>query len=382
MKRILWCETWDDGTVGGSHACMYNLATRLDRSRFEVIAAFCRPNLYSERFAAAGFETIMIPGHVDRGGGFGARVAAFLDRQLLPGRLGRVLDSRKINLLVLNNSVFAGAGFLDPCFERRVPVVAWERGLGPPTPERAPIVARTAQLAASIAISQAVRENMQRIGFRTPRIEIVYDGIDPAHTSTAAPQAVRAQLGIAAGDAVIGMIGNVRHWKGQHVFIEAFACVAKTRPNLRGLMVGGWGKGDMEYHARLTSRIAELGLTDRLRLLGYRSDVNDLLQAMDVVVHASVKPEPWGMVLLEAMAANRPVVATAMGGPLEILDQGHCGELVAPENAEAMGRSIARYLDDPAYRAETVARARARVESAFHIRETVARASALFDALT
>src|SRR5262245_34692184 len=104
---------------------MHALATRLDRQRFEVTAAFCRPNLYAERFAAAGFATVMIPGHIERGTGIAARLGAFADRKLLAGRLGRVLDQRRIDLLVLNNSVFAGGGFLEPCLRRGVPVLAW-----------------------------------------------------------------------------------------------------------------------------------------------------------------------------------------------------------------------------------------------------------------
>jgi glycosyltransferase involved in cell wall biosynthesis len=377
--RILWCETYDDRTVGGSHACMFNVATRLDPARFAVVAGFCRPNAYVPRLAAAGIPSVFFPGLVWRKPGLPGRIAAFVNRRRLPGAVRKILADQRIDLLVLNNSVFAGDGFLETCFERGVPIVAYERGLGPLGPHKDPVVALTPRLGASIAISEVCREHMARTGFRTPRIEVIYDGIDLDRTSAAAPATVRGALGLGPRDTVLGMIGNVRQWKGQHVFVEAFASLAQNRPELRGLIVGGWSSHDREYHDRITGRIEELGLTDRLRLLGFRNDVPDLLQAMDVVVHASTSPEPWGMVLVEAMAANRPVVATAMGGPPEMLDHGRCGELVPPEDAQAMARSIARYLDDPAYRTETVKRARARVEERYQLRDTVARTAALFD---
>ena len=377
--RILWCETYDDGTVGGSHACMFNVATRLEASRYQIVAGFCRPNAYAARFAAKGIPTVLVPGIVERGPGLWARVAAFASRHRLPRVVARILQDHRIDLVVLNNSVFVSHGFMEPCFARGVPVVAYERGLGTIGPERAPTVTLTAQLAASVAISRAVQENLVRGGFQSPRIEVIYDGIDLATTSRADRAAVRARVGLAPDHEVIGMLGNVRHWKGQHVFVEAFGRLARTRPALRGLIVGAWSAGDRDYHAQLTARIAELGLTERLRLLGFRTDVPDLLQAMDVVVHASVTPEPWGMVLLEAMAAARPVVATAMGGPLEMLEDGRCGALVPPEDPPAMATAVARYLDDGTYRAEVVQRARARVEATFHIRDTVAHTARLFD---
>jgi len=377
--RVLWCETYDDGTIGGSHTCMFNLASRLDPDRFKVTAAFYSPNLYVERYTAAGIETIILPGPIDRRPSLLGRMRRSLSsRFLLPWAVRRALAVRRIGLVVLNNSVFASAPFIEAGAARGIPMVAYERGTGIPRPKQLPSLAATARLAASLPVSQSVREHIVRIGFKTPRIEVIYDGIDPNVQPTRPAEAVRAELGLRRNDRVIGMVGNVRAWKGQHVFVDAFFQLAEKRPDVHGLIVGAWSDADREYHADLVRKIAERGLERRLRFLGYREDVRDLLNTMDVMVHASTSPEPWGMVLLEAMAARRPVVATAMGGPLEILDNGRCGLLVPPGDAKAMAHAVDRYLSDAPFRDEMVTRARARVESMYDIRQTVAHTSELF----
>ena len=114
-------------------------------------------------------------------------------------------------------------------------------------------------------------------------------------------------------------------------------------------------------------RVGDSGLSDRIRFLGYRTDVPDLFSAMDIFVHASTKPEPFGMVILEAMAARRPVVATNIGGPPEILEGGRCGILVPPGDAGAIADACGKYFDDEGFRKEIVERAYERLEKEFRI---------------
>ena len=125
-------------------------------------------------------------------------------------------------------------------------------------------------------------------------------------------------------------------------------------------------------------KVGESGLSDRIRFLGYRTDVPDLFSVLDVFVHASTKPEPFGMVILEAMAARRPVVATNIGGPPEILDGGRCGILVPPGDAGAIADACGKYLDDESFRRETVERACERLKAEFNISSSVASTVALF----
>jgi glycosyltransferase involved in cell wall biosynthesis len=173
-------------------------------------------------------------------------------------------------------------------------------------------------------------------------------------------------------------VGNIRFWKGQDHFIDAVKILSERYADVYGLIIGGWGESDRGYHEGLRRRVVESGLSDRIRFLGYRTDVPALLSALDVFVHASTKPEPFGMVILEAMAARRPVVATNIGGPPEILDGGRCGILVPPGDAGAIADACGKYLEDESFRRETVERAFERLEKEFGILRTVEQTVALF----
>jgi glycosyltransferase involved in cell wall biosynthesis len=124
------------------------------------------------------------------------------------------------------------------------------------------------------------------------------------------------------------------------VLLDAFASVARARPQARL-----WIAGDGPRRAMLEARRDALGLGDRVRFLGTRPDVPDLLAAADVVVLSSVR-EGLPVTLLEAMRAERPVVATAVGGCSELVVDGETGRLVPPEDPAALGAAVAPLLAD------------------------------------
>ena len=178
---------------------------------------------------------------------------------------------------------------------------------------------------------------------------------------------------------VIGIIGNVRHWKGQEYFIEAFKLLAPRYLDLYGLIIGGWSDVDHEYLGVLQQTVKDAGLENRIRFLGYRNDTPALLSILDVFVHASIQPEPFGMVLLEAMAARVPIVATRFGGPIEILDAGRYGALVPPEDGKAIAEECIKYFTDEIYRRDTIEKAYKRLCEKFHIKKTVNRIGQLIE---
>jgi glycosyltransferase involved in cell wall biosynthesis len=133
-----------------------------------------------------------------------------------------------------------------------------------------------------------------------------------------------------------------------------------------------------EYAERLKERVAAPDLAGSVVLAGARRDVAACMDAMDVVVHASDR-EPFGRVLLEAMAATRPVIAPREGGPLEIVADGHTGVLVPPRDADALAAAIVSLLEDPARRAEMARAARAHVAARFDIRQHARAVEAVLD---
>ncbi len=378
--NVFFCETFDDGTVGGSHACLYNLIRNLDRSAVRCTVGFYGPNVYVSRYRALGVGVEILPFRRPRRIGFVVwrKLVNWYYRNYQAGRyLAQFFRREGFDLVVLNNSIYASLLFVRVCRTLKIPVVVYERGIG--RLERRHIAA-TANIQASIAISDEVYDAVRRAGFRTPIVERIYDGIDPATMIPCRkPDELKTELGIPVSARVVGIVGNVRPWKGHRYFLDAYRRMADEDDNLWAVIAGGWGEEDREYQLDLQATVDRAGLSDRVKFLGYRSDIPDLLSIFDVFVHASIKPEPFGMVILEAVAAKKPVVATNIGGPVEILDGGHCGLLVPPENGAAIAEACRQYLQDPSFASEKVQRAYDRVLQRFHIHQTVERTMDLFE---
>ena len=154
----------------------------------------------------------------------------------------------------------------------------------------------------------------------------------------------------------VGMVGRLTHWKGQHVFLHA---LAQAFPNGTGEADGSWEGvvvgapmfGEDAYERELRRLTGELGLEGHVRFLGFREEIADELAAMDVLVHASVIPEPFGQVVLEGMAAGLPVVAADSGGPAEVIDHDVSGLLYPPGDSAALARALRALMADPDLRA-------------------------------
>jgi glycosyltransferase involved in cell wall biosynthesis len=156
-----------------------------------------------------------------------------------------------------------------------------------------------------------------------------------------------------------GIVGRISPWKGQDVFIRALA-EAFPRGDARGVVVGAALFGEEGYERSVRSLSAELGLDGRVEFRGFREDVDAELARLDVLVHASVLPEPFGQVVVEGMAAGLPVVAAAAGGPAEIIDDGVSGLLFPPGDVEALAAVLRRLAGDPRLRSRLGAAGRVR----------------------
>ena len=162
----------------------------------------------------------------------------------------------------------------------------------------------------------------------------------------------RAELGVADGQVLFGSFGRLQRWKGQDVFVAAAAEVARARPDARFVVVGGSVFGlEPEYFEHLRQEAARQGLGDRIRFTGFRQDVPRLMAACDVVCHTSRVAEPFGLVIIEAMALGRAVIATRGGGPSEIVASPEDGLLVPPEDVAALAEAMIRLHDSPEKRA-------------------------------
>jgi len=228
-----------------------------------------------------------------------------------------------------------------------------------------------------IAISDFIAEHARATyGVDEQRLRTIHRGID---TSTYEPGAVTPARMIRLaerwrlpdGAPVVMLPGRMTRWKGHAVLIDAVARV--DRPNLRCLLVGA-GTADQRYCAALRRRIAARGLQACVAIVEHCDDMPAAYMLADVVVSASVEPEAFGRVAVEAQAMGRPVVATDHGGARETVMHGRCGWLVPPGDAGATARAITEALSlDAAARADLAATARAHVCTHFTVETMCAR---------
>jgi glycosyltransferase involved in cell wall biosynthesis len=226
-----------------------------------------------------------------------------------------------------------------------LPVVWYQ--LGAPSARAWLDRAATALPAAGIlAVSETAAQAQAQIRPRRP-VRVVHPGVelgrfDPARLPS--PLQARARLGLPQDRPLVGIVGRLQHWKGMHVLVDAMARIAGAHC----VIVGGGHDLEPDYPALLERQIAGLGLQGSVTLAGLQPDVALWMQAMDVVVHASDR-EPFGIVLLEAMALGKPVVAGSEGGPREIVSDGVDGVLTPFGDRAALASAILRYLDDPGF---------------------------------
>ena len=192
--------------------------------------------------------------------------------------------------------------------------------------------------------SEATRKAFIDAGGKAP-IHVVYNGFKTQKFEAIADTdslQIRDQLGI-GNVPLVGLFSRLSYWKGQHILLEA----VRKLPQVHTILVGEALFGEREYDERLKELAATPELTGRVHWLGFRDDIPALMKACDIVVHTSTEPEPFGRVIVEGQLAQRPVIASAAGGALELIEDGRNGLLFPPENAIALRQSIEKLLDNP-----------------------------------
>jgi glycosyltransferase involved in cell wall biosynthesis len=210
-----------------------------------------------------------------------------------------------------------------------------------------------------IFISKALENwaNREGIGDTVPRA-VIYSGIDVKAFQGGDRGKVRRELGIADGRLVVGMISKLWEGKGHDVLFQAWKNVLtewtlETKPLL--LIVG---EGPLEFTLR--NRVLALNISSHVKFAGFRSDISDITAAVDVAVLPSAF-EGMGRVVLEAMAAGKPVVASRVGGIPDLVQDGITGYLVNPGDYESLGRKLMMLLQDNRLRTDLGTAARAAI---------------------
>jgi glycosyltransferase involved in cell wall biosynthesis len=332
--------------LGGAEHSLLDLAAALDPERWRLAAAVPRGPL-AERLRALGVEVSELPLHP-------------LGRSWRPGRLGRTLAGLALGVPALRwrlrrgpicllhaNSNAAGLYAILAAGGR--PVLWHSRDLRP-LGRAGPWLYRRSSVV--IANSAAVRDHLLRECRGGDRVRVIHNGIDtdrfaPGRYSGAA---TRAFLGIAPHSLLVVLVAHLVPWKRHDLFLAAARIVAGEAPDARFVIVGGDPAGANHAWQRQLARLAaEPPLAGRVVFTGAVEDSAPFLEAADVLVHTAAA-EPFGRVLVEAMALQRPVVAPDAGGAREIIRRGTDGFLVRPGDPHAFAAAVLRLSADPALR--------------------------------
>lgn len=220
-------------------------------------------------------------------------------------------------------------------------------------------------VALGIAISDAVRRDAEAV-LPGLAIAVVTNAVDTDHFAPADRDGAELDriAGLATADpgtVRVGLVATYARWKGQDVFLDALARLPASGPPVRGYVVGGpiyatagsqFSRDALERHA------AANGLDGRVGFVAFRPDPADVYRMLDVAVHASTRPEPFGLTIVEAMGCGKAVVVAASGGAAELFTPGHDGLGHAPGDVAGLADAIARLAADPGLRARLGANAR------------------------
>ena len=195
-----------------------------------------------------------------------------------------------------------------------------------------------------IANSQATKTAFIESGGEERLVEVVYNGFDleKYYVSRDRATQLRQELDL-QGRYVIGHFSRLSPWKGQHILIEALTHCSNTT----AILVGDALFGEDEYVARLHQQVQDLELGDRVRFLGFRNNIPELMAMCDLVAHTSTSPEPFGRVIVEAMLCGKPVIAAAAGGAVELIESDRTGWLTTPGNVGELANKIEQCRQNP-----------------------------------
>jgi glycosyltransferase involved in cell wall biosynthesis len=216
-----------------------------------------------------------------------------------------------------------------------------------------------------IANSQASKTAFIKAGGRQDIIQVVYNGFEPKtyQIDESTINKLQQDLGF-AGKFVVGHFSRLAPWKGQHILIDA---IAKCPSQVTAILVGDALFGEQNYVQQLHQQVAKLGLENRVKFLGFRSDIPQLMSACNLITHTSTSPEPFGRVIVEAMLCQKPVVAAKAGGAMELVEHGLNGFLVTPGEPQELAQVITTCLQETEITATIANNARITASERFNI---------------
>jgi glycosyltransferase involved in cell wall biosynthesis len=361
------------GIVSGAERVLLTILEHLDRGRFQPAVSCPLDSDLANLVREKNVTVLNFPNLEARFTWNPVRVAQYLRSYFRAIHEFRNHHSLKTIDLIHANSVRAGLVASFATVGTGIPVVWHLHDMMKPHPFSTAIrwVALLMPGVSVLAVSRAAAARFRGLILflysNRPPIEVLHNSIDSQRfrPDPSDRQRIRRTLGLADGQFTFAIIGQLTPRKGQLETIRAFSDVLKTVPNAALIVVGApLFNNDHRYLAKLESAVEELGLRDKVFFLGQRNDVNALLAAADSVVINS-RREPFGLIVLEALASVTPVVASSVDGVVEIIDDGVTGLLVPFGDRAALSSAMIRLAVDPQLCQSLAARGRVTIEKSF-----------------
>ncbi|MBM3500307.1 MAG: glycosyltransferase family 4 protein, partial [Armatimonadetes bacterium] len=354
--------------MSGAEASLLSLLTHLDTGVYRPVIGVPAPGPLVEQLRAMDIEVVFLEHPRLRRSGNPLRlVRQYVDLRRGAEKIAAHVGEERVDIIhanSLSSALAAGRAAGDGA------ALIWHvRDLRLPRPVTRRLIR---QADAIVAISKAVAARLVEMDRRAAdKTRVVYNGVD---TEAFAPRPSRAkllaELGLPDNALLVGGVGQLVPWKNWPRFLSVGADVAARAANTRLLIIGGDLFHDYpHYTAELKAYAEDLAIGRITHFLGHRSDIADVVSALDVFVHCT-DDEPLGRAIMEAMSLQRPVVAVRSGGPAELIVDGESGLLAPPRNTYAIADRVVQVLKDRELAGRLGQAARLRVESHFRPEQT------------
>jgi glycosyltransferase involved in cell wall biosynthesis len=368
LKPITILHTIETSGPGGAETVLLQLATHLDRSKFRSLVLLNQKGWLLDQLREREIETTLV------------EWKTWYDLRL-PRTMTRMVRDEQVDLI---HSHLPDQNFyscLVGALTGRTTIVTYHGAVELVRARRRRgafklwVVRNSASRV--VVVCDFVRKLLEGLGFKPEKMTRIYNGIEVARFNAPPRTNLREELGFPAETKLVGMVANIRQTKGHEFFVRAARQVSDAHPEARFLAVGDV---DERIGRGLRELVRQLRLEDRFLFLGFRQDIPEILANLDVFVLSSTS-EGFPLVVLEAMAAGKPVVVTRSGGPEEMIRDGRDGFLVPPADVDSLAAKISALLDDPGLAAALSREARAAIAREFSISRMIDAYSALYERL-
>lgn len=369
---VLYIEEWPE-LAGGGQQFLLQLIRGLDRKRFSPLIALPGPGSFAEALSSFGIEPFFVP------------ILSFKNPLHWGSNLCSLWRLRRICLekgvrLIHANSILRGtiyAGLVGRSL--KIPTLWHVHRF---RPERILEAVLAALVDRVILVSRAGFSLNFSFLEKTPKGVVIYNGIDVKRfQERQRPSPLRKTWGVSEETPLLGMVGVLHPIKGFDILFQSLQEIKKILTDFRLWVVGEDGTPSQIFRKSYEGEVRSRGLQENVLFLGKQEDIPEILSALDYFLMPTVTHEAFPMVILEAMAAGLPIIASRIGGIPEAIEEGVSGILVPPGDAEALTEAILGLLRNRGRALELGKSARKRVEAYFTVEKNVSKVQDLYERL-